>query len=145
MRLYKDTAIVTPNSDTPYSIGFMDLRAEPMVISVPAVDKSRYYSVQLCDGNTFNYGYIGSRATGNEAGDYMVAGPDWKGETPPGIKKVFHVHHAVFDSDLPHPALQPGGHAERNQDPERLQNATALGLFEAARSTCGTRDQLPED
>ena len=85
----EDTAIVTPNSDTPYSIGFMDLRAEPVVISVPAIDKSRYYSVQLCDGNTFNYGYIGTRTTGTEAGDYMVAGPDWKGETPPGIKKVF--------------------------------------------------------
>jgi hypothetical protein len=46
--------------------------------------------VQLEDGNTFNFGYIGSRATGNEAGDYMVVGPDWKGATPPGIKKVFH-------------------------------------------------------
>ena len=67
----------------------MDLRAEPIVLSVPAVEKSRYYSVQLCDGNTFNYGYIGSRATGNDAGDYLVVGPDWKGETPPGIKKVF--------------------------------------------------------
>jgi hypothetical protein len=55
----------------------------------PAVEKSRYYAVQLEDGNTFNFGYIGSRATGNEAGDYMVAGPDWKGETPAGIKKVF--------------------------------------------------------
>jgi hypothetical protein len=86
---YKDTAIVTPNSDTPYSSLWLDLRAEPMVLSVPAVEKSRYYSVMLCDGNTFNYGYIGSRATGNEAGDYMVAGPDWQGETPPGIKKVF--------------------------------------------------------
>ena len=43
----------------------------------------------LCDGNTFNYGYIGSRATGSDAGDYMVVGPDWKGETPAGIKKVF--------------------------------------------------------
>ena len=85
----EDTAVVTPNSDTPYSLGFIDLRAEPVVISVPAIDKSRYYSVQLCDGNTFNYGYIGTRTTGPEAGDYMVAGPDWKGETPPGIKKVF--------------------------------------------------------
>jgi hypothetical protein len=85
----EDTAVVTPNSDTPYSVGFMDLRAEPIVISVPAIEKSRYYSVQLCDGNTFNYGYIGTRATGPEAGDYMVTGPDWKGETPPGIKKVF--------------------------------------------------------
>jgi hypothetical protein len=86
---YEDTAIITPNSDTPYSFVWMDLRAEPMVLSVPAVEKSRYYAVMLCDGNTYNYGYIGSRATGNEAGDYLVVGPDWKGETPPGIKKVF--------------------------------------------------------
>jgi len=87
---YQDTAVVTPNSDTPYSFAWLDLRAEPIVLSVPAVEKGRYYAVQLEDGNTFNYGYIGSRATGNYAGDYMVAGPDWKGETPPGIKKVFH-------------------------------------------------------
>jgi hypothetical protein len=85
----EDTAIITPNSDTPYSFLWMDLRAEPMVLSVPAVEKSRYYAVMLCDGNTYNYGYIGSRATGSEAGDYMVAGPDWKGQTPAGIKKVF--------------------------------------------------------
>jgi hypothetical protein len=86
---YKDTAIITPNSDTPYSLLFLDLRAEPIVLSVPAVEKTRYYSVMLCDGNTFNYGYIGSRATGSEAGDYMVVGPDWNGATPSGIKKVF--------------------------------------------------------
>ena len=69
---YKDTAIPTPNSDTPYSFVWMDLRAEPIVLSVPAVDPKRYYSVMLCDGNTYNYGYIGTRATGSEAGDYMV-------------------------------------------------------------------------
>lgn len=86
---YKDTSVVTPNSDTPYSFLWMDLRAEPVVLSVPAVEKGRYYSVQLEDGNTYNYGYIGSRATGIEPGDYMVVGPDWKGATPPGIKKVF--------------------------------------------------------
>jgi hypothetical protein len=86
---YKDTAVVTPNSDTPYSMLWLDLRAEPMVISVPAVAKERYYSVQLVDGNAYNYGYIGSRATGVDAGDYLVVGPDWKGETPEGIKKVF--------------------------------------------------------
>src|SRR5271166_2144746 len=86
---YKDTAVITPNSDTPYSLMFMDLRAEPIVLSVPAVEKSRYYSVQLTDSNTFNYGYIGSRATGSEAGDYLVVGPDWKGDPPAGFKKVF--------------------------------------------------------
>jgi hypothetical protein len=86
---YKDTAVVTPNSDTPYSVVWMDLRAEPLVLSVPPVDPKRYYSVMLCDGNTYNYGYIGTRATGSEAGDYMVVAPDWKGATPPGIRKVF--------------------------------------------------------
>src|SRR6266498_5504727 len=86
---YEDTAVITPNSDTPYSMCWLDLRAEPMVISVPAVEKERYYSVQLIDGNTYNYGYIGSRATGNDPGDYLVVGPDWKGGTPAGIKKVF--------------------------------------------------------
>jgi hypothetical protein len=86
---YKDTAIITPNSDTPYSLLWLDLRAEPMVISVPAIDRKRYYSVMLCDGNTYNYGYIGTRATGTDAGDYMVVGPDWNGPTPSGIKKVF--------------------------------------------------------
>ncbi|MFG1320131.1 DUF1254 domain-containing protein [Xanthobacter autotrophicus] len=86
---YQDTSIPTPNSDTPYSLAWLDLRAEPMVISVPAVDPKRYYSVQLVDGNTFNYGYIGSRSTGNDAGDFLVVGPRWTGETPPGIRKVF--------------------------------------------------------
>ena len=85
----EDTAVITPNSDTPYSMLWADLRAEPVVVSVPAVDKKRYYSVQLIDGNTYNFGYIGSRATGTDAGDYMVVGPDWKGEKPAAIKKVF--------------------------------------------------------
>lgn len=86
---YQDTAVVTPNSDTPYSTVWLDLRAEPMVLSVPPVPKERYYSVQLVDGNTYNYGYIGTRSTGTDRGDYLVVGPDWKGETPSGIKKVF--------------------------------------------------------
>ena len=86
---YEDTAVITPNSDTPYSLIWLDLRAEPMVISVPAVAKGRYYAVQLIDGNTYNYGYIGSRATGNDPGNYLVVGPDWKGAAPVGIKKVF--------------------------------------------------------
>jgi hypothetical protein len=86
----KDTAIVTPNSDTPYSFVGLDLRAEPIVLCVPKIEKTRYYNVQLVDMYTFNYGYIGSRATGNDAGCYMVAGPDWKGATPKGINKVFH-------------------------------------------------------
>ncbi|MGM4915155.1 DUF1254 domain-containing protein [Rhizobium sp. 768_B6_N1_8] len=85
----EDTAVITPNSDTPYSVLWLDLRTEPMVVSVPAIERERYYSVMLIDGNTYNYGYIGTRATGSEPGDYLVVGPDWKGELPKGVKKVF--------------------------------------------------------
>ena len=85
----KDTAVITPNSDTPYSMLFMDLRAEPVVLSVPEVETGRYYTVQIVDLYTHNYAYVGSRATGNEAASFMVAGPGWSGPTPPGIKKVF--------------------------------------------------------
>jgi hypothetical protein len=85
---YKDTAVVTPNSDTPYSMLWLDLRAEPMVVSVPAIDKKRYYSVQFVDSNTYNYTYVGSRATGNQAGSYLVAGPNWQGETPAGVTLI---------------------------------------------------------
>ncbi len=85
----KDTTISTPNSDTPYSLVQLDLRAEPMVLCMPEVEKARYYDVQLIDLYTDNYGYIGSRATGNGAGCYLVAGPDWSGEAPPGIAKAF--------------------------------------------------------
>lgn len=84
-----DTAIVTPNSDTPYAFLWMDLRAEPMVLCTPDIESNRYYSVMLTSQYTFNFGYIGSRATGNEAGCYVVAGPGWTGDTPAGIKKVF--------------------------------------------------------
>src|SRR5215207_6252191 len=84
-----DTAVITPNSDTPYSVLWLDLRAEPMVVSVPITERERYYAVQLIDGNTYNFGYIGTRATGTESGEYLVVGPDWKGATPSGIKKVF--------------------------------------------------------
>lgn len=83
-----DKTIQTPNSDTPYSALGADLRAEPLVISVPAVEKSRYYSAQFIDLYTYNFAYVGSRATGSEAGNYLLAGPDWKGDTPAGIKQV---------------------------------------------------------
>jgi len=83
-----DKAIQTPNSDTPYSFIGADLRAEPLVFTVPAVEKGRYYSLQFIDMYTFNFAYVGSRSTGNGAGSFLLAGPNWKGEAPPGIKSV---------------------------------------------------------
>jgi hypothetical protein len=79
---YEDTAIVTPNSDTPYSFAWLDLRAEQIVLSIPAFEKDRYHAVQLEDGNTFIYGYISNRATG------LVMRLYWPKETPPSILPV---------------------------------------------------------
>jgi len=83
-----DKVIQTPNSDTPYSMLGMDLRAEPMVLTVPVIESGRYFSVQLIDLYTFNFAYLGSRTTGNNGGSFLVGGPGWKGAVPPGITKV---------------------------------------------------------
>ncbi len=83
-----DKAIQTPNSDTPYSWLGMDLRAEPLVLTMPKIEKNRYYSIQLTDLYTFNFNYLGSRATGNDGGNFLIAGPSWKGEAPKGVTKV---------------------------------------------------------
>jgi hypothetical protein len=84
----EDTAIQTPNSDTPYSMLGYDLRTEPLVLTVPAIEKGRYFSLQFIDAYTHNFDYVGSRATGNGGGNFLLAGPGWTGETPPGITKV---------------------------------------------------------
>jgi len=85
-----DTAFVTPNSDTPYSFSGLDLRAEPAVITIPKMEKNRYFVFQLMDLYTFNFAYIGSRTTGNDGGTYLIAGPEWKGEVPTNITKTFN-------------------------------------------------------
>ena len=83
------TAIVAPNNDTYYSFLWLDLRTEPMVITVPPIPDNRYYVLQLIDMFTHNFAYIGTRATGNKGGNYLVAGPNWNGKVPDGITKVF--------------------------------------------------------
>jgi hypothetical protein len=70
-----DRAIQTPNSDTLYSMIGADLRTEPLVLTVPAMEKERYFSVQLIDWYTFNFDYIGTRTTGNGGGNFLLAGP----------------------------------------------------------------------
>jgi len=100
----KDTAIITPNSDTPYSFLWMDLRAEPVVISVPAIDPKRYFSVQLIDMSTFNFAYINQAQTDGKAGTFMVAGPGWQGDVPKGVQQVFRsesqLAYALFRTQL---------------------------------------------
>jgi hypothetical protein len=89
---FKD--VITPNADTPYSFGMMDLRAEPVVIQVPQVT-DRYYVLQLEDLFGHDAHYIGSRATGPGARTYLAVGPRWEGEAGDEFDGVL-----PFDTDL---------------------------------------------
>jgi hypothetical protein len=91
----EDKAVQTPNSDTPYSMLGADLRAEPLVLTVPPIEQDRYYSLQFVDGYTYNFAYVGSRTTGNGGGKYLLAGLNWKGNKPEGINEVIQ-----SDTDL---------------------------------------------
>lgn len=103
-----DKAVQTPNSDTPYSWVGLDLRSEPVVFSLPEIEQNRYFSVQLIDYYTFNFAYLGSRTTGNGGGNFMIAGPAWKGETPAGITRIItcetEIALALFRTQLFSPA-----------------------------------------
>lgn len=83
-----DKAVQSPNSDTPYSMLGADLRAEPLVLSVPPIAKDRYFSLQFIDGYTYNFAYVGTRTTGNGGGNYLLAGPGWSGDKPEGVTDV---------------------------------------------------------
>ena len=83
-----DKAVVTPNADTPYCMFWMDLRTEPLVLSVPEMEPNRFYHFQLIDLYTHNFAYIGTLTSGNGAGKFLIAGPDWDGEKPDGITEV---------------------------------------------------------
>ena len=88
-RLYgpDDDVAVTANNDTIYGGCTLDLRSEPTVLTVPAI-QDRYYSIQFISATTDDFAYVGTRTTGAEAGTFLIAGPDWHGETPPGITRV---------------------------------------------------------
>lgn len=100
----KDTAFVTPNSDTPYSFVWMDLRSEPVVLTLPKIEANRYYSVQLIDMYTHNFSYLGTRTTGNNGGNFMIAGPEWKGSPPANVDRVVksesNIAYALYRTQL---------------------------------------------
>jgi len=107
----EDKVVQTPNSDTPYGMLGLDLRTEPFVLTIPPMERNRYFSIQLIDAYTHNFEYIGTRTTGNDGGNYLIAGPDWKGELPKGVKKIIvcetELALAVYRTQLFNPADLP--------------------------------------
>jgi hypothetical protein len=84
------------NRDTLITIGWLDLAKGPLVLHVPDM-AGRYYSVQFADpSNNTNFAYVGKRATGTEARDYLVSGPGWKGTMPQGITQISSPNNSVL-------------------------------------------------
>ena len=75
------------NLDTIYTLVPFDTRREPLVLTVPAFP-DRYFSVQFSDLYMHNYAWLGTRTTGQDGGVYLLAGPNWQADTPPGIDAV---------------------------------------------------------
>ncbi|MBO0861460.1 MAG: DUF1254 domain-containing protein [Chloracidobacterium sp.] len=81
------TDVVSPNVDTLYSSAWLDLAKEPIILSVPDVGK-RYYLMQMLDAWTNVIAAPGSRATGNDRGDFAIVGPQCKGKPPADLKEI---------------------------------------------------------
>ena len=78
--------VVRPNADTYYSVAFLDLSKEALVLSLPATN-GRYYMMPMLDAWSNVFSSSGSRTTGDKAGDYLITGPGWNGSVPTGIKE----------------------------------------------------------
>lgn len=110
---YKDGG--SPNTDTLYSWGFLDLSREPIVIAHPDMG-DRYFTFELADMYSDNFGYIGKRTTGSRAGSYLIAGPNWQGVKPTDVISVIR---------SPTPSVLVFGRTFIN-DPTELKEVTAL-------------------
>jgi hypothetical protein len=117
-----------PNADTVLSTVWMDLRAEPVVLTLPAVEKERYYTAQLVDLQTFNFGYLGTRTTGHEGGDFLIAGPRWQGEKPAGVREVIRCETQFACALIRTQFLGPKDH-DRIKEIEGGLQVRTLGVF----------------
>ncbi len=88
--------IVQPNNDTLYTMGHLDLGAGPLVLHVPAVPRHRYYSFQFLDPYTNVFRYVGTRTTGDGAGNFLITGPRFRGRVPAGLRRIRSVYRRVW-------------------------------------------------
>jgi hypothetical protein len=82
-----DTTHGSVSEDFLYSVGWFDVRKEPVVVSVPGSGE-RYFGTQFMEWYSDIFAYLGTRATGGKAGSYLLVGPGWQGELPSGIAGV---------------------------------------------------------
>lgn len=86
----------TGTDDLLYLGGWLDVKTSPRVLHVPTM-AGRYFSVQFTDpASGANFAYIGTRATGSAAGDFLLCAPQWSGETPAGMTRIDIPHRAAL-------------------------------------------------
>ncbi len=85
--LSQEAGYVTPNVNTLYGFGFLDLAAEPIILTVPD-SHGRYYMVEIVDFWTNAFAYAGGVATGYKGGKFAIVSPGWKGKLPPNVKRI---------------------------------------------------------
>jgi hypothetical protein len=76
-----------PNNDTLYSMAWVDLSAEPVILSHPDMG-DRYFTFELVSITSDNFDYVGQRTTGSRAGDFALVGPGWDGDLPDEVRHV---------------------------------------------------------
>jgi hypothetical protein len=76
-----------PNNDTLYSIAWVDVSKEPVVLSHPDMGQ-RYFVFELASLDSDNFAYVGKRTTGGGAGAFAIVGPNWMGHLPPGVQAL---------------------------------------------------------
>jgi hypothetical protein len=81
------TTVAYPNDDTLYSYAFLDLRAGPELLSVPAI-RGRYVDFQLLDMYTNTIADVGVLTGGGHGDSYAIVGPGWHGTIPKGVVRI---------------------------------------------------------
>ena len=123
--LAKEAGYVTPNVNTIYGFGFLDLRQEPVIVEVPNSD-NLYYMVEVVDMWTNAFAYIGGKTTGYKGGKFALTGPNWHGSLPKGVKQIH--------CPTPWVLIQPRVHVYKDQQfnlelaQSVLNNIKVIGL-----------------
>ncbi|MGP7982724.1 DUF1254 domain-containing protein [Rhodoblastus sp.] len=120
-----EAGYVTPNVNTVYGFGFMDLSQEPIILTAPD-SQGRYYMVEIVDMWDNAFAYAAGKEVGYKGGKYALVGPGWKGELPADVKRI--------DAPTRWVEIQPRVHVKDQADLEGalkvLDGVTVQGLSE---------------